>query len=114
MKLPFIASSYHKLWSSRIFCQLQLEQFVVQEIIYDDKDLCAQVQKRIDGQREIIFFGSKWQAKNQMKTYLLSPHMLDFYTDTNNLCYNGQKLFTKCMLGHFPTNNDILTWNYHA
>ena len=48
-------------------------------------------QKCIAAQKEIIIFGSKRQAENQLKTYLMSPHMLDNNTPTKELCYNGQK-----------------------
>jgi hypothetical protein len=68
----------------------------------------------IAAQQKIIFFGSNQEAEHQLKTYLLSPHMLDNNTTTRNLCYNGQKLFTKPMFEHFPTPKDTLTWNYHA
>ena len=61
-----------------------------------------------------IIFGSKRQAENQLKTYLMSPHMLDNNTTTEELCYNGQRLFTKPMFEHFPTTEDSLTWKYHA
>ena len=36
-----------------------------------------ETQKCIAAQREIIIFGSKRQAEHQLKTYLMSPHMLD-------------------------------------
>ena len=71
-------------------------------------------QKCIAAQKEIIIFGSKREAENQLKTYLLSPHMLDNNTTTEKLCYNGQRLFTKPMFEHFPTTKDTLTWKYHA
>jgi len=54
-----------------------------------------ETQKCIAAQKEIIIFGSKREAENQLKTYLLSPHMLDTYTDTKDLCYNGQKTVHK-------------------
>ena len=84
--------------------------------LYSDsrKYYFRKTQKCIAAQKEIIIFGSKREAENQLKTYLLSPHMLDTYTDTKDLCYNGQKLFTKPMFEHFPTTEDILTWKYHA
>ena len=78
------------------------------------KHYYLETQKCIAAQREIIIFGSKRQAENQLKTYLLSPHMLDIYTDSADLCYNGQKLFTKPIVEHFPTPKDTLTWFYHA
>jgi hypothetical protein len=71
-------------------------------------------QQCIAAQQKIIIFGSNQEAEHQLKTYLLSPHMLDNDTATKDLCYNGQKLFTKLMLEHFPTTKDTLTWNYHA
>jgi len=40
--------------------------------------------------------------------------MLDKNTTTEELCYNGQRLFTKPMFEHFPTTEDTLTWKYHA
>ncbi len=54
-----------------------------------------ETQKCITAQRDIIIFGSKRQAENQLKTYLLSPHMLDNNTTTEELCYNGQKTVHK-------------------
>jgi hypothetical protein len=71
-------------------------------------------QKCIAAQKEIIIFGSKREAENQLKTYLLSPHMLDIHTHTEDMCYNGQRLFTKPMFEHFPTPKDTFTWKYHA
>jgi hypothetical protein len=71
-------------------------------------------QKCIAAQQKVIIFGSIREAENQLKTYLLSPHMLDTNTDTKDLCYNGQRLFTKPMFEHFPTTEDTLTWKYHA
>jgi hypothetical protein len=84
--------------------------------LYSDsrKYYFLETQKCIAAQKEIIIFGSKREAENQLKTYLLSPHMLDTYTDTRDLCYNGQRLFTKSMFEHFPTTKDTLTWKYHA
>ena len=41
------------------------------------KHYYLETQKCIAAQREIIIFGSKRQAENQLKTYLMSPHMLD-------------------------------------
>ena len=41
-----------------------------------------ETQKCIAAQREIVIFGSKRQAENQLKTYLMSPHMLDNNTAT--------------------------------
>ncbi len=73
-----------------------------------------ETQKCIAAQKDVIIFGSKREAKHQLKTYLLSPHMLDIHTETKDLCYNGQKLFTKPMTEHFPTTTDTLTWKYHA
>ncbi len=73
-----------------------------------------ETQKCIAAQRVIIIFGSKRQAEHQLKTYLMSPHMLDKNTTTEELCYNGQRLFTKPMFEHFPTTEDALTWKYHA
>ena len=78
------------------------------------KHYYLETQKCIAAQKEIIIFGSKREAENQLKTYLLSPHMLDTYTDSGDLCYNGQRLFTKPMFEHFPTTKDTLTWKYHA
>ena len=52
-------------------------------------------QKCIAAQREIIILGSKRQAEHQLKTYLMSPHMLDHNTATEELCYNGQKTVHK-------------------
>jgi len=43
------------------------------------KHYYLETQKCIAAQREIIIFGSKREAENQLKTYLLSPHMLDIY-----------------------------------
>jgi hypothetical protein len=54
-----------------------------------------ETQKCIAAQKEIIIFGSKREAENQLKTYLLSPHMLDTYTDSKDLCYNGKKIVHK-------------------
>ncbi len=71
-------------------------------------------QKCIEAQQKVIIFGSIREAENQLKTYLMSPHMLDNNTATEELCYNGQKLFTKPMVEHFPTTEDTLTWKYHA
>ncbi len=71
-------------------------------------------QKCITAQQKVIIFGSIRQAENQLKTYLMSPHMLDNNTTTSELCYNGQRLFTKPMFEHFPTTEDTLTWKYHA
>jgi hypothetical protein len=71
-------------------------------------------QKCIEAQQRVIIFGSVRQAENQLKTYLMSPHMLNNNTPTKELCYNGQKLFTKPMMEHFPTTEDTLTWKYHA
>jgi hypothetical protein len=71
-------------------------------------------QKCIAAQQKVIIFGSIREAENQLKTYLLSPHMLDNNTTTRELCYNGQRLFTKPMFEHFPTTEDTLTWKYHA
>ena len=71
-------------------------------------------QKCIEAQQRVIIFGSVQQAENQLKTYLMSPHMLDNNTPTKELCYNGQKLFTNPMIKHFPTTKDTLTWKYHA
>ena len=84
--------------------------------LYSDsqKYYFLETQKCIAAQKEIIIFGSKREAENQMKTYLLSPHMLDTYTDSGDLCYNGQRLFTKPMFEHFPTTKDTRTWKYHA
>jgi hypothetical protein len=78
------------------------------------KHYYLETQKCIAAQKEIIIFGSKREAENQLKTYLLSPHMLDTYTDSADLRYNGQILFTKPMVEHFPTTKDTLTWKYHA
>ena len=76
--------------------------------LYSDsrKYYFLETQKCIAAQKEIIIFGSKREAENQLKTYLLSPHMLDTYTDSGDLCYNGQRLFTKPMFEHFPTTRD--------
>ena len=84
--------------------------------LYSDsqKYYFLETQKCIAAQKEIIIFGSKREAENQLKTYLLSPHMLDTYTDSGDLCYNGQRLFTKPMFEHFPTTEDTLTWKYYA
>ncbi len=71
-------------------------------------------QKCIEAQQKVIIFGSIREAENQLKTYLMSPHMLDNNTTTAELCYNGQRLFTKPMFEHFPTTEDTLTWKYHA
>jgi hypothetical protein len=78
------------------------------------KHYYLETQKCIAARKEIIIFGSKREAENQLKTYLLSPHMLDTYTDSADLRYNGQILFTKPMVEHFPTTKDTLTWKYHA
>ena len=84
--------------------------------LYSDsqKYYFLQTQKCIAAQKEIIFFASKRKADNQLKTYLLTPHMLDKNTDTKNLCYKGQKMFTKSMLEHFLASQNTLTWYYQA
>ena len=103
---------------SRLNTYRNVARYGKQELfeLYSDsrKYYFLETQKCIAAQKEIIVFGSKREAENQLKTYLLSPHMLDTYTDTRDLCYNGQRLFTKPMFEHFPTTKDTNTWKYHA
>ncbi len=120
--MPFYVADIHKNnWSDKILTQLTLQRNAAQ---YNDKQLYESISKEresfkqtkrcIAAQKKIIFFASKKKADNQFKTYLLSPHMLDPYTETKDLCYKGRKLFTKSMLEHFQPSHYTLTWFYHA
>jgi hypothetical protein len=122
MEKPFdVADNDDFNWSDKILAQLTLQRNAAQynntklyESISKERESYNQTRKCIAAQKKIIFFASKRKADNQLKTYLLSPHMLDINTETIDLCYKGQKLFTKSMLEHFPASHYTLTWFYHA
>ncbi len=121
MEMPFYVADNHEYnWSDKILAQLTLQRNAAR---YNDKWLYESISKEryfeqtkrcITAQKKIIFSASKKKADNQLKTYLLSPHMLDHNTETKDLCYKGHKLFTKSMLEHFPASHYTLTWFYQA
>jgi len=123
MEMPFYIEDNGKInWSQKILIRLTSQRNAAR---YNNKKLYEaspnaqkycyeETLKCIAAQKEIIFFASKRKADNQLKTYLLTPHMLDKNTDTKNLCYKGQKMFTKSMLEHFLASQNTLTWYYQA
>ncbi len=119
--LFYVADNYRFNWSDKILSQLTLQRNAerynnkqLYESISKERESFDQTKRCIAAQKKIIFFASKRKADNQLKTYLLSPHMLDVNTETKDLCYKGQKLFTKPMLEHFPASHYTLTWFYQA
>jgi hypothetical protein len=122
MEMPFyVADNDEYNWSDKILAQLTLQRNAaryndkrVYESILKERESFDQTKRCIAAQKKIIFFVSKKKADNQLKTYLLSSHMLDINTETKDLCYKGQKLFTKSMLEHFPASHFTLTWVYQA
>jgi hypothetical protein len=122
MEMPLYVADNHKYnWSDKICTQLSLQRNAARyndkqlyESISKERESFKQTQRCIAAQKKIIFFASKKKADNQLKTYLLSPHMLDPNTETKDLCYKGRKLFTKPMLEHFQASHYTLTWYYHA
>jgi hypothetical protein len=122
MEMPFYVVDNHEYnWSNKILAQLTLQRNAARyndkrlyESISKERESFEQTKRCIAAQKKIIFFASKKKADNQLKTYLLSPHMLDHNTETKDLCYKGQKLFTKSMLKHFPASHYTLTWFYQA
>ena len=122
MEMPFYVADNHEYnWSDKILTQLTLQRHAARyndkqlyESISKERESFDQTKKCIAAQKKIIFFASKKKADNQLKTYLLSPHILDPNTETKDLCYKGRKLFTKPMLEHFPASSYTLTWFYHA
>ena len=91
MEMPFYVADNHEYnWSHKILTQLTLQRNAARyndkklyESISKERESFDQTKKVIAAQKKIIFFASKRKADNQLKTYLLSPHMLNPNTDTD-------------------------------
>ena len=82
----------HKFQFLRLLAKTLISEYytdLVWKPIMDKTEIETIIRK----QEQLIFFGTVKEAETQMKTYFLSPHMLDTETLPKDLKYNNEILF---------------------